>query len=105
MFDELDNAAHGAEGSKVARDAAFWIIASRMCADGELDEQEQDRMIRVFGADRVDALKRLLAAESHEGALELLDLRVNTSQSELAEASIASQRRYDTLMASFKADD
>ncbi len=104
VFDELDNAAHGAEGSKVARDAAFWIIASRMCADGELDEQEQERMIRVFGVDRVDALKRLLEAESHEGALELLDLRVSTSQSELAEASIASQRRYDTLMASFKGD-
>ena len=54
--------------------------------------------------DRVDALKRLLESENQEGALELLDLRVSTSQSELAEASIASQRRYDTLMANFKAD-
>jgi hypothetical protein len=102
IFDELDIAAHGAEGSRTARDAAFWTIASRLCADGALDEPEQQRMVNVFGVDRVDALRRMLRSESMSGALELIDKRVHATQGDLEEASLASRRRYETLLANFK---
>lgn len=102
IFEELDVAAHGVEGSQAARDAAFWTIAGRVCADGELDEREQERMAAVFGADRVDTLRRTLEAESRADALDLIDQRVRATQNALEEASIASQRRYDELVANFK---
>ncbi len=102
IFDELDIAAHGAEGSKVARDAAFWTIASRACADGVLDEAEQALMAETFGTDRVEALKRMLEAETLSGAQELIDERLQRTQAEFEGASIASQRRYDKFVANFR---
>lgn len=102
VFEELDVAAHGTGGSKVARDAAFWTVASRMCEDGEFDHNEQERLRAVFGEDRVDALRRMLVSETREGALELIDQRLRATHGDLEEASIASRRRYDELVSSFK---
>jgi len=104
IFDELDIATHGEEGSKAARDAAFWSIAGRMCADGVLDAQEQRKMTEVFGSDKVDALRRLLAAETHTDALDLIDQRLQRTQDALAQAPIATRRRYDALVANFQGD-
>jgi hypothetical protein len=102
IFEELDIAAHGEAGSQVARDAAFWTVAARMCADGVLDADEQERMIPVFGSDRVDALRRMLDSESRDGALALIDQRLEATHRALEDASVASQQRYDVLVASLK---
>ncbi len=102
IFDELDIAAHGPEGSQTARDAAFWTVASRMCSDGALDDAEQARMETIFGPDRVDALRRMLAAETQHEALALIDQRLKVTQDELEAGSIAAQRRYEELVANFK---
>ena len=102
IFEELDIAAHGEAGSQVARDAAFWTVAARMCADGALDADEQARMLPVFGEDRVDALRRLLESETRDAALALIDQRLEATHRALEEASVASQQRYDVLVGSFK---
>ena len=102
IFGELDAGAHGDEGSQLARDAAFWEVASRICADGTFDAAEQERMAAVFGDDRVTSLKDLLQHGSRSDAIGLIDERLRGKREELETAPIATRDRARSLVRSFE---
>ncbi len=101
VFDELEIATHGIDGPQVARDAAFWAIASRVCADGDLDVCERERLAAMFGADRVRDFVDVIAAQTRGDVLSLIDARVAETTRDLAEAPLGAQRRFEDLMRKF----
>ena len=102
LLDEIDAVTHGETGSQLAQDAAFWEAALLACADGELDAEEQARLTRTFGVDRVTALKDLLRDESRQSAVDLLFGRAKAKREAISVATLATQQRFDALTESYK---
>ena len=86
----------------VAKGAAFWICANDGLEDGSLNRLDQQRLVKSFGQDKVDGLKRFLANRSRSEVKQEITRKIKSALAGETTMPLAVQRKRQALIDSFQ---
>ena len=102
---DIDSVCFGAEGGELgdaAKGAAFWICANDVLEDGALNKTDQQRLVKSFGQDKVDGLKRFLANRSRSEVQHEITRKIKSALAGETTMPLAVQRKRQALINSFQ---